>query len=170
MSRQTKIKKRLIDKANEEKIDLNTIFIEINNELISLDKWEPLAVHSKCNCKYKINNVEKKPKKVKTIILHGFKKGKTRTDKEWRKHIIDNNKGFKIITKEPIILNRQRIELLCPKGHTWPVTVANCVTEKSCSSCYELNRGKTKKENAKRKFEKKVARDNPNYPNISIFG
>tara|TARA_B100000963_G_scaffold202727_1_gene176541 strand:+ start:43253 stop:44854 length:1602 start_codon:yes stop_codon:yes gene_type:complete len=164
--RKTKIKQKLIDKANEEKIPLDTITIEIDNKYISLDEWEPLAIHNKCNCKYKINNVEKKPKKVGTILLNGFLKGKTRSDKEWRKHIIDNNPGYKIITKETIINNKKRIKLMCPKGHIWDVTVEGCINGQ-CTDCYKLNRGKRRKENCAKKFKEKVAKDNPK---VEILG
>lgn len=162
----TQIKEKLIEKANEEKIPLDTITIEIDKKYISLDEWEPLSKHRKSLVKYKKNNVEKNPIKVGTILKNGFLKGKTRSDKEWRKHIIDNNPGYKIITEKPITNNKQRLNLMCPEGHIWPVTVNNCLKTK-CSTCQTINRGKKIQEKAKQEFKEKVAKDNPN---VEILG
>ena len=69
----SEIKKKLIGKAYEENIDLNTIFIEIDNKYIPLHDWNKVKYeHIKLFIKYQINGINKHPKKVSSILDNGF--------------------------------------------------------------------------------------------------
>ena len=170
----SKLKEKIINKANEEKIDLKTIFIEINNEWKSLNDWEPSSKHYDCYLKYKINNKCKNPIKISAIFgpSGGFKKNRKLTDEEWREKILSLNEGCQIITKKPIKENRQEVILLCPEGHKNKYKVKVLLNNKrkskyACKNCAIKFRGKKKQENCARKFKEKVAKDNPK---VEILG
>ena len=150
------IKEKLIKKANKEKIDLNSIYIEINNKYIPLNDWNNVKYENiKLFIKYQINGINKHPKKVSSILDNGFLKNKMRTNEEWRKLILKNNDNSKILTKESITGGDDVIKILCSRDHTWKTTVKNCLRA-TCNKCSKIIAQEKKKETLRLKRIEKL--------------
>tara|TARA_B100001063_G_C16770650_1_gene561380 strand:+ start:2469 stop:3815 length:1347 start_codon:yes stop_codon:yes gene_type:complete len=167
--RRTQIKEKLIRKANEEGINLKSIEINIDDNWVTLDNWNPLAKHGKCEVKYKINSVNKYPKKVSGILKNGFKKNLMRTDQEWRILISEKWPECELLTKDKIERGTQIIELKCICGNIREIQAKLAGKKRitNCVDCGIKKRSLNRVKNAEKKFKEKVAQDNPN---VKIVG